>query len=453
MVAHGALELQGVAGVQIDVARPVPEVFEAGLNGGVLLVEAVVAVAEIGPHRLLLEVVVGEMVELPRLGVDVLRMAVDGEAVLRLGNLDERPVGGPHVASVGVAAGLLPVASDEVAHGGRPFGREEAVEHFGIVVQRFHAKGAVAVVGVVVIVRIGEPGREAGAVAGGLVRELPIVAGGEVEAGCLLPAGHGVEHIAVGKEVGGGASPLVVGVGVGGIHIAFQLETVALVVDTVVESAPLRGRQSARRVEIAPSAVAVGLAAVVHIVEVAIHAQTRLWRETQGEEAPQIAFLRAVAPLRVANPADGILAFELDVHHQLAFIHLAAQKFAGFALLIVHLHPVHHVGGQVVEQHGVVVLEEVAPVEQEALHLLAVDEYLAVGSELCPRQLADEAVEHRAFLKLEGIGIVDKGVALAVELDLGGRHLGFAQLVGLIGCGGAAKSYLFIRFSVFLTPI
>ena len=64
VVAHGALELQGVAGVQIDVARPVPEVFEAGLHVGVLLVEVVVAVAKIGLHRLLFEVVVDEMVEL-----------------------------------------------------------------------------------------------------------------------------------------------------------------------------------------------------------------------------------------------------------------------------------------------------------------------------------------------------------------------------------------------------
>ena len=272
VVAHGALELQGVAGVQIDVARPVPEVFEAGLRGGVLLVEVVVAVAKIGLHRLLLEVVVDEMVELTLLGVDVLHMAVDGEAVSRLGNLDERPVGGTHVASVGVATGLLSVAPDEVAHGGRPFGREEAVEHFGIVAQGFHAKGAVAVVGVVVIVRIAEPGGEAGTVVGGLVRILPIVSGGKVEARRLLPAGHGVVHVAAGKEIGGGASPRVVVVGVGGIHIAFQLETVALVVDAVVQSAPLRGRQSTRRVEVAPSAVAVGFAAIVHIVEVAVHA-------------------------------------------------------------------------------------------------------------------------------------------------------------------------------------
>ena len=124
----------------------------------------------------------------------------------------------------------------------------------------------------VVIVRIAEPGGEAGTVVGGLVRIFPIVVGGEVEARRLLPAGHGVVHVAAGKEIGGGASPRVVGVGVGGIHIAFQLETVALVVDAVVQSAPLRGRQSTRRVEVAPSAVAVGFAAIVHIVEVAVHA-------------------------------------------------------------------------------------------------------------------------------------------------------------------------------------
>ena len=146
------------------------------------------------------------------------------------------------------------------------------------------------------------------------------------------------------------------------------------------------------------------------------------------------------------------MALELDVHHKLAFIHLVAQKFAGFTLLIVHLHTVHHVSGQVVEQHGVVVLEKVTPVEQEAFHLLSVDEYLPIGFEFCPGQLADEPVKHRAFLKLEGIGIVNKGVALVVELDFGGRHLGFAQLVGLIGCGGAAKRNVLRGLRKFLFP-
>ena len=88
------------------------------------------------------------------------------------------------------------------------------------------------------------------------------------------------------------------------------------------------------------------------------------------------------------------MALELDVHHKLAFIHLVTQKFAGFALLVVHLHTVHHVSGQVVEQHGVVVLEEVTPVEQEAFHLLSVDKYLSIGFEFSPGQLADEPVKH-----------------------------------------------------------
>ena len=70
------------------------------------------------------------------------------------------------------------------------------------------------------------------------------------------------------------------------------------------------------------------------------------------------------------------------------------QKLAGFTLLIVHLHTVHHVSGQVVEQDGVVVLEEVTPVEQEAFHLLSVDEYLSIGFEFYPGQLVDEPIKH-----------------------------------------------------------
>ena len=54
----------------------------------------------------------------------------------------------------------------------------------------------------------------------------------------------------------------------------------------------------------------------------------------------------------------------------------------------------HHIGGQVVEQHGVVALEEVAPVEQQALHKLPVHHDTPIGLQFRAWQLRHKCVEH-----------------------------------------------------------
>ena len=121
-------------------------------------------------------------------------------------------------------------------------------------------------------------------------------------------------------------------------------------------------------------------------------------REAQGEEAGQVTLLRAAGRLGVGYPADGVLLLQPDVHHQLLVAHVAAYHFAQAPRLVVHLHGLHGVGGQVVEHDGAVAPEEVLAVEQQALHVAPVDEDASVVLQLHARQLADEGVEHGAFL-------------------------------------------------------
>ncbi len=127
------------------------------------------------------------------------------------------------------------------------------------------------------------------------------------------------------------------------------LKPLALVVDVVVQSGALCGRQSAGRVEVTPSAAAVGLSAAVHVVEVAEGRHARLWRVAHGEEAAEVSVFGAVAPFRVGQPSDGVLPLELDVHDVLPAVDLPARQLAHLALLLVDLHLLHHVCWQVVQ--------------------------------------------------------------------------------------------------------
>jgi len=68
-------------------------------------------------------------------------------------------------------------------------------------------------------------------------------------------------------------------------------------------------------------------------------------------------------------------------------------------------------------------------VKHEALHLPAVDEYLAVLVQLCTRQLLDESVKHGALGGLESVGIIYKRVPFVVKLHLRGFYSHSVQFV------------------------
>ena len=183
-VARLVLIIKGVAGVEHDFLVPMPEVLRPHLCPEVTLRRFVVTVAPVGLQRSALVVVVDEMVEAVLPLVVVGKVAVHRHAVLRKRNLEETPEGQAAVRRAAVAHGLLSVAADEVAHGGSPIRREEAVEHGGIIASRTHAECSVQEVIVVIALLVVESGGETEGVVRLLEVEFQVVlcAYGEVAA-------------------------------------------------------------------------------------------------------------------------------------------------------------------------------------------------------------------------------------------------------------------------------
>ena len=142
--------------------------------------------------------------------------------------------------------------------------------------------------------------------------------------------------------------------------------------------------------------------------------------ETEPKEACEIAIGRAVTRSDVAHPSDGVFAFQIDIHHQRQVfftLFLAFGDIAPGMLLAINLHLVHHVGGQILQGHTRISAKEVFAIDQQTAHILPIDGDLAVA-QLEAREEFDEAVEHRAFGQLKGVGIVDEGVAFHDHANL-----------------------------------
>ena len=178
----------------------------------------------------------------------------------------------------------------------------------------------------------------------------------------------------------------------------------------------------------APVGVGAGASALVDVVGGGKYRETRKVGEAQPEQARQVAVVRAGRGLHVAHVAGGVLLFQVHVHHVVLLLHVLPQGFAALGGFFVHLELLDGIVGQVVEHDFVVAFVEVLAVEEEVVHLSAVDVDFAVFLELSAGQLADKSVEHGAFGQVEGVGVVHDGVALVKHLDFGGRHHGFAQL-------------------------
>lgn len=203
-----------------------------------------------------------------------------------------------------VTDGLLAVALDEVAHRRGPRRREEAVDE-----RRVVAGGAggertgLRERGVVVVVVV-EARFEAEAETIPAAVAVELVPGRDVEVRARRTAPPHVVGVAPFEEVGGLVHRAVVVVREVHVYVTRELEAVALVKDAIVQPDAFVRREATRRVELAPSAVAVGLAAVVDVVEVAEEDDARVRGVSHGEEAAQVSAVGPAAPFRVAEPAD-----------------------------------------------------------------------------------------------------------------------------------------------------
>ena len=82
----------------------------------------------------------------------------------------------------------------------------------------------------------------------------------------------------------------------------------------------------------------------------------------------------------------------------------------------------HRVVRQIFQKYLLVAAEERARVQQQFVHLLAVDENLSPVVHRHARHLTDEVVEHRAVWHVKGRGIINQRVAAIEHFYFRGRH-------------------------------
>ena len=177
------------------------------------------------------------------------------------------------------------------------------------------------------------------------------------------------------------------------------------------------------RLEVGHAAVHEHAAAlVVQVVQVGVQRQLVHACPPAGHQFQPVAVVGACAGLDVAEGADGVLLLQTHVHHVALVVHVALHHLRELAFAVEHLDLVHRVGRQVLERCLGVALEEVAAVDQQVVNLLAVHLDLAVLVQLGAWQLAYQGIEHRPLGQVEGVGIVDDGVATHHHLDFRPRN-------------------------------
>ena len=189
-------------------------------------------------------------------------------------------------------------------------------------------------------------------------------------------------------------------------NVAGELILRVFLLDEIVQSGLPLCALARRHLVRGPCCRLAGTAVVVEVVEIAKERHPRVVGEAQGKESGQIAVMGAAASLYVGNPSSVVLFLERHVHDVSLVTEFLMEMLAEHTRLVVDLHVLHHVGREVVEHDLMVFGEEVLAVEQQTLHIFAVDIDASVVFELHARHLPDETVEHAALRELEGVGII-----------------------------------------------
>ena len=249
--------------------------------------------------------------------------------------------------------------------------------------------------------------------------ERPVVVGVEVKVVGTVGMANASVRIAPWQE-GLGSSQLpcpCVGMVHGGL--SFQFKSVQPVIDMIVYAAVLHGPCSVFYGGHPLAALSRALP-VVEIVEIGKDGKARMGGISQCKEACQVAFISAASSLHITHPAYLVVLLQLYVHHQHLVANVFSHQFAQSSHFVVNPDVLHHIGGEVFEHDGAVFLEEILAVKQQTFHLFAVDEDASVILQLRARQLADERIQHRTFLQLESISVVDDRIAAKIKLHLRG---------------------------------
>ena len=138
--------------------------------------------------------------------------------------------------------------------------------------------------------------------------------------------------------------------------------------------------------------------------------------------------LRAGCEIDVGHDTLVHATLDAEVEHGLLLTVLNAADAREVALLVVGLDAVDDVRRQVLEGRLRVARHELLAIDENLLHLLAVDLDGTVVADLCPRQALDELLYHRALgrgtLQHDGIGLERDGAGMEVLAVADGELLG-----------------------------
>ena len=202
-------------------------------------------------------------------------------------------------------------------------------------------------------------------------------------------------------------------------EVGLQLLAVVVV---QVQASHLVGVQSAT---VPPAGV------LVLVVHVAHHHQAHLVGEAAGHAARGVAVLGTAGQVEVGHVAAVHTFLNSKVEHGLLIAVLNAGDAGLVALLVVELHVLDDVHGQVLQRRLDVAEHELLAVEQNLLHLLAVHGDVAVLVDLGARHALDQLLDGRALGRSVGFGVEHQRVLAHNDLGCTPRHHGLLQHHGL----------------------
>ena len=217
---------------------------------------------------------------------------------------------------------------------------------------------------------------------------------------------------------------------VGALHVAVQAEAPGVVgFEVVVEARHLCGP----RVLVGGGNVAHvhHLALLPEVVDIAVDHQALPVVEAHEHALCAVELRRGGIGFQFGQPYADILPLQLDVHDVALVVHVASGEFGQFAGPVIDLQMFDHISRQVVERSLYVTVEKVFAADKQVLHGLAVDAYHAV-LQFHSGQLFHQFSQRFRLRHVEGVGVIDQGVALVHKLQFRRRHRGFTQ-VALLG--------------------
>ena len=170
---------------------------------------------------------------------------------------------------------------------------------------------------------------------------------------------------------------------------------------------------------------------VVHVVGITHECVAHVAEGLHRRQTDAVAVVGTVAHVGVHLQAVAGAALRHKLQHEVVVAVVDTRHAREVALLVVGLHLINHIRGQVLHHRIVVAGHEVTTVHLEFPDVLAVDGDSALVVDLRTRQHLHQSLDDRALRHAERIGVVDNCIVLDHHLRHLSRHDGLVELNGI----------------------